>query len=73
MGHQDKHGFFDDLDQPSQLNVQMDFEAKWYLPIMTSLMTAMTVCNRGLELLARKYESHVRPSQRDYPVRLLPT
>jgi hypothetical protein len=28
MGHQDKHGFYDDLNQPSQLNVQMDFEAK---------------------------------------------
>jgi chemotaxis response regulator CheB len=31
MGHQDKHVLFEDLDRPSQLNVQVDLEAKPYL------------------------------------------
>jgi hypothetical protein len=31
MGHQDKHVLFKDLDRPSQLNVQVDSEAKCYL------------------------------------------
>jgi hypothetical protein len=31
MGHQDKHVLYKDLDRPSQLNVQVDSEAKRYL------------------------------------------
>jgi hypothetical protein len=31
MGHQDKHILYEDLNHPSQLNVQVDLEAKCYL------------------------------------------
>jgi hypothetical protein len=37
MGHQDKHILFKDLDRPSQLNVQVDLEAKPYLQYLLQM------------------------------------
>jgi hypothetical protein len=37
MGHQDKHVLFEDLDRPSQLNIQVDSEAKRYLQYLLQM------------------------------------
>jgi len=42
-GHQDDNVSFDQLDRISQLNVMMDYKAKWYLQYLISLPVTPTV------------------------------